>query len=129
VAWTKLRGVPNGFADENDEFGPRAFAHVSDSGAVNPALAYGLDSEDVHHPASEEGVYCFTLPFDPQLIQVTRDQRLESGPANPGAQPFASFHQTAINTSCSAATDANAIVIFRDALNIRDNAAFFVSFM
>jgi hypothetical protein len=128
VAWSKLRAVPAGLMDGDDAFGPRAFARVDDAGHVDPSLSENWDDEVVTHPSTETGVYCFELSFEPKHIQVTTDHRGNADVIDAGAQPYASFQPASINGNCGADSQADAVVIFRDAVG-RHNAAFFVSFM
>jgi hypothetical protein len=128
VAWSKLRGVPAGLMDGNDAIGPRAFARVDDAGHVDPSLSGNWDDEVVTHPAAETGVYCFELSFEPKHIQVTTDHRSTSV-VDPGVQPYASFQPASINGNCDTVPGADAVVILRDGIGTRFNAAFFVSFM
>jgi hypothetical protein len=126
VHWSRLRGVPAAFADGRDAIGPFAYAHISDAGDVDGA-ALNVASDDVERPGNQTGIYCFTLSFVPKQIQVTTDQRLSSGTTDAGIEAYASFNSAALTANCAAGADA--VVIFRDAGNVKHNAAFFVSFM
>jgi len=129
VAWSKLRGVPDAFADRTDAIGPFAYARVTDAGTVDPGYSYNWNDEVVTHPENQTGVYCFELSFEPKHIQVTIDQRRSDGGVEAGVQPYASFQQVVLDGNCGADSGADAAVIFRDETNTRYNAAFFVSFM
>jgi hypothetical protein len=131
VAWSKLRGVPAELMDGDDAIGPRAFAHVDDAGHVSLSWPGDWDDENVTHPASEPGVYCFDLSFEPRHVQVTIDLRRSADAVEAGVQPYATFAPGSITSggNCGSGSTADALVVFRDGTDTRHNAAFFVSFM
>jgi hypothetical protein len=124
VDWSKLKGVPGAFADESDDIGPSAWAHVRADGTQ---VAWrNIDATGVSVPNANQGIYCFDLAQTAALIQATPSVAAGSRVVTEGARIIANLDAGALG--CTAPHD-DAVVSFRTATGATPPGGFFVSFM